>query len=53
MSHSLIPRRTMLKLALSAVVAASADYRVNGAEVVADPSPLPIPAGKPIVIKSV
>ena len=53
MSHSLIPRRTMLKLALSGVVAASAGYPVKGAEGVADPSPLPIPAGKPIVIKSV
>ena len=43
----------MLKLALSGVVAASADYRLKGAEGVAAPSPLPIPAGKPIVIRSV
>ena len=53
MSHSLIPRRTMLKLALSGTAAAIAGYPVKGAEGVPHPSPLPIPAGKPVVIKSV
>jgi hypothetical protein len=43
----------MLKLALSGTAAAIAGYPVKGAEVVPHPSPLPIPAGKPIVIKSV